>query len=379
MGILEVLWSYVVPFLVILTVVVFVHELGHYLIARRNGVRVEVFSIGFGPEIFGWTDRAATRWKVAWVPLGGYVKFFGDSNAASTPDGSIATMTDAERAISFHHKRLSQRAAIVVAGPLANFVFAVLVYAVLFIAIGQPYSPAVIDQVVEGSAADDAGFQPGDRIISIDGGTIGRFQEVQQIVRLSPGRALDVIVMRDGNEVSMRVTPQLREFTDNFGRQHRIGLLGVSRAGGVELIRHDPATALALAVLETAWITEMTLNYVGQVIVGARGGDEIGGPIGIARMSGEVFQISFAAVLSFLAVLSISLGLLNLFPIPLLDGGHLLFYFIEAVRGKPLGEKSQEYGFRIGLALVLSLMVFATWNDLSNIPQVVNFLSGVFS
>lgn len=376
---IDTIWNYVVPFLVILTVVVFVHELGHYLIARLNGVRVEVFSIGFGRELAGWTDRLGTRWKVSWIPLGGYVKFFGDESAASTPAQGLDELGAAERARSFHHKRLGQRASIVVAGPAANLLFAVAVYTVLFMTFGQVFAPPVIEEVMPDSAAAEAKFRPGDRIVEINGSAISRFAEIQQFVRMSPERRLSVVVLRDGAEVELSVVPKLTRITDNFGREREIGMLGVTRSGGVELIRHDPMTAVVLAFDQTARVVTLTLDYVGQVIIGARSGDDIGGPIGIARMSGEVFQVNFAAVLSFVAVLSISLGLINLFPIPLLDGGHLLFYAIEAVRGKPLGEKSQEYGFRIGLALVLSLMLYATWNDLSNIPLVADLVSRLFS
>ena len=373
------IWEYIVPFLVILTVVVFVHELGHYLIARLNGVKVEVFSIGFGRELFGWNDRFGTRWKVSWIPLGGYVKFFGDESAASTPQNGPDTLTESEREVSFHHKRLGQRASIVVAGPAANLLFAVVVYAGLFMTHGQVFAPPVIDEIIPGSAAAAAEFRAGDRITEINGSVIKRFGEIQQFVRMNPGRKLSVVVLRNGSKIDLTVTPKLTSITDNFGREREVGLLGVTRAGGVELIRHDPASAVVLAVSETARVITLTLDYVGQVVVGARSGEDIGGPIGIARMSGEVFQVSFAAVLSFVAVLSISLGLINLFPIPLLDGGHLLFYAIEAVRGKPLGEKSQEYGFRIGLALVLCLMLYATWNDLSNISFITDLVSGLFS
>lgn len=376
---IDTLWNYVVPFLVILTVVVFVHELGHYLIARLNGVRVEVFSIGFGRELAGWNDRLGTRWKVSWIPLGGYVKFFGDESAASTPAQGLDELGAEERARSFHQKRLDQRASIVVAGPAANLLFAVAVYAVLFMTFGQVFAPPVIEEVMPDSAAAQAKFRPGDRIVEINGSAISRFAEVQQFVRMNPGRRLSVAVLRGEAEIELSVVPKLTTITDNFGREREIGMLGVTRSGGVELIRHDPMTAIVLAVDETARVVTLTLDYVGQVIIGARSGEDIGGPIGIARMSGEVFQVNFAAVLSFVAVLSISLGLINLFPIPLLDGGHLLFYAIEAVRGKPLGEKSQEYGFRIGLALVLSLMLYATWNDLSNIPLVADLVSRLFS
>ena len=317
MEVFNALWVYVVPFLIILTVVVFVHELGHYAVARWSGVRVEVFSIGFGPEIMGWDDARGTRWKISWVPLGGYVKFFGDANAASAAGAETGEMSAPERAVSFHYKRLDQRAAIVSAGPIANLAFAVVVYAILFSTFGQPYSPPVVHHVVAGSAAEEAGFQPGDRIVEIDGASVRRFQEVQQIVRLSPQLGLSFVVLRNGERVLLRVTPRLTEFTDNIGRRHQVGMLGVSRDGAVEVVRHDPLDAVFLATRETGRVISLTLGYVGQVIIGARSGGEIGGPIGIARISGEVFQISAAAVLSFVAVLSISLGLINLFPIPL--------------------------------------------------------------
>jgi regulator of sigma E protease len=354
-------------FLVVLTVLVFVHELGHYLAARRNGVRVEVFSIGFGPEIFGWNDRAGTRWKFSAVPLGGYVKMFGDSDAASTPSGALAYMSLADREVSFHYKRLGQRAAIVAAGPIANFLFAIVLFAGLYSVIGQPFTPPDVGQVKEGSAADKAGVKVGDVIVRIDGHDIQRFEDVQQIVRLNPGVAMDLVVRRDGSEVPLKVTPELQTITDNFGNKHRIGLLGIGRSG-VEYVRRDPLSAVWYATAETWNLTSGTLQAVGQMVIGARTTDDLGGPVRIAQMSGEVASLGFVALLGFMAVLSVNLGLINLFPIPVLDGGHLLFYAAEAIRGRPLGQRAQEYGFRIGLALVLTLMVFATWNDIVRLP-----------
>ncbi|MBM3511234.1 MAG: RIP metalloprotease RseP [Alphaproteobacteria bacterium] len=379
MEFLDTLWTYVVPFVVILTIVIFVHELGHYLIARWNGVKVDVFSIGFGHEIVGWTDAKGTRWKIGWIPLGGYVKFFGDESAASDPGRGLGAMNEAERAVSFHHKRLGQRAAVVVAGPAANFLFAIVVYAALFMTFGQAFSPPVVDTVMPDSAASAAGLKPGDRFVEVDGSSVSRFAEVQQIVRMNPGRPLKMAIERDGRKLPLTITPKSTRVTDNFGRTRDIGILGVTRAGQVEYVRYDPVTSVGLAVLESWRIVALTMGYLGEVIVGERSGEDIGGPIGIARMSGEAAQVSFAAALSFVAVLSVSLGLINLFPIPLLDGGHLLFYAFEAVRGKPLGERSQEYGFRIGLAVVVSLMLYATWNDLSSIPFVVNLVNTLFS
>jgi regulator of sigma E protease len=358
--------GYIIPFLVVLTVLVFVHELGHYLVARRNGVRIEVFSIGFGPEIFGWYDRAGTRWKLSAVPLGGYVKMYGDADASSLPSGSLDAMTLEDREFSFHHKRLGQRVAIVAAGPVANFVFAIVLLAGLFSTVGQPFTPADVGQVQPGSAAEQGGIKPGDTITAIDERQIDRFEDVQQAVALNNGAPMAIVVRRDGREVTLEVTPQMTERTDRFGNVHRIGLLGIGRSG-VEYVRRDPATAVVKAAEETWNLSTGTLKAIWQMIVGARTTDELGGPLRIAQMSGEVAQGGVVAIVWFMAVLSVNLGLINLFPIPVLDGGHLLFYVAEAIRGRPLGQRAQEYGFRIGLALVLTLMVFATWNDLMHL------------
>ncbi len=354
---------YVGVFLVVLTVLVFVHELGHYLIARRNGVRIEVVSIGFGPELFGWWDRAGTRWKFSAIPLGGYIKMFGDSDASSgLPIARLGQLTAAEREVSFHCKRLGQRAAIVAGGPIANFVFAIVVLALLFMTYGQPFTPAEGGQVLPGSAAEAGGMRPGDAIVSIDGRSIERFEDVQQVVRLNPNVAMIVVVKRAGELVSLHVTPSLIEEADRLGR-HQIGQLGI-RGGGTKYIQRDPASAALRAVGETWNLSATTLEAIWQMVIGTRATDELGGPLRIAQLSGEVAQGGIVPLLWFMAVLSINLGLINLFPVPVLDGGHLLFYAAEAIRGKPLGQRTQEYGFRVGLALVLTLMVFATWNDL---------------
>jgi len=368
--------TYIVPFLIILTVLVFVHEFGHYLIARWNRVRVEVFSIGFGPEVFGWWDRAGTRWKFSAIPLGGYVKMFGDSDASSgLPAAGLARLAPSDREVSFHYKRLGQRAAIVAAGPGANFLFAVMLLAILFTTYGQPFTPAEVGQVQPGSAAEQGGIHPGDVILSLDGSTVQRFEDVQQIVRLNPGVPMTIVVRRDGQEQTLHVTPSRTELTDRFGNHYQIGLLGIARSG-MEYVKRDPATAIVQAGAETWDLSVSTLKALWQIIIGTRATDELGGPLRIAQMSGEVAQGGVVAVLWFMAVLSINLGLINLFPVPVLDGGHLLFYAAEAVRGKPLGQRAQEYGFRIGLALVLTLMVFATWNDLVHL-RIVEFVKGL--
>ncbi len=369
--------GYIIPFLVVLTVLVFVHELGHYLVARRNGVRIEVFSIGFGPEIFGWYDRAGTRWKLSAVPLGGYVKMYGDADASSLPSNSLVTMSEEDRAVSFHHKRLWQRIAVVAAGPAANFIFAIVLLAGLFATVGQPFTPPDVGQVQPNSAAEQGGIKPGDTISEIDGRKIERFEDVQQAVRLNAGGVMKIVVRRDGRAVALDVTPQMTEITDRFGNVHRVGMLGIGRSG-VDYVQHDPATALGRAVEETWNLSVGTLKAIWQMIIGARATDELGGPLRIAQMSGEVAQGGIVAIVWFMAVLSVNLGLINLFPIPVLDGGHLLFYFAEAIRGRPLGQRAQEYGFRIGLALVLTLMVFATWNDLVHL-RIVEYVRGLMT
>ena len=363
-SIFDFVYHYIFWFLLILTVLVFVHELGHYLVARWNGVRVEVFSIGFGPELFGWNNRAGTRWKFSAIPLGGYVKMFGDADPASMPSSeSLREMTPEEREVAFHHKRLSQRAAIVFAGPAMNFIFAIAAFAILYTVIGQPFTPPQIGKVQAGSAAEASGMQAGDVIQSIDGRPIRSFEDVQRIVRLDPGQPLAIVAHRGDQDVSLSVTPKLSEVTDRFGNKHEYALLGIE-GQGVKYVRYDPASAVAHATGETGDIVAGTLQAVWQMIIGARGTSDLGGPLRIAQYSGEVSTLGPAAVVGLMAVLSINLGLINLFPIPVLDGGHLLFYVAEAVRGRPLGQRAQEYGFRLGLALVLTLMVFATWNDL---------------
>ena len=376
MELLTGVWDYVIPFLVILTVLVFVHELGHYLVARLCGVRIEVFSIGFGPEIYGRTDAAGTRWKFSAIPLGGYVKMFGES-AVTGKDENETALTPQERAVSFQGKSLRQRTAIVSAGPLANFLFAVVVLAILFVTAGQPFTPPVVGGVEPGSAAEQAGVRPGDVILRVDDSAIERFEDIQRIVREAPGQTLAVVVGRDGAEVPLEITPAVKEETDRFGNVRRIGLMGIY-GGNREFVRHGPVTAVWRAVRETVMLTGATLKAVGQMIAGTRTADELGGPLRIAQMSAEVVQVGIVSLAWFVAVISINLGLINLFPIPVLDGGHLLFYAVEAVRGKPLGPRAQEFGFGIGLALVLSLMLLATWNDLVHL-RVVEFLKGLIT
>jgi len=376
-AVLHILATYVLPFVVVLSVVVFVHEMGHYLIARWNGVRVDVFSIGFGPELFGWNARNGTRWKVSALPLGGYIKMFGDAGAASTPEAGIAEMPPEERAVSFHHKRLGQRAAIVFGGPLANFLLAVVVFAVLFATVGRPMATPEVSEVLPDGAAAKAGMQAGDLILSIDGEPIDQFIDVQRIVRESAGVPLHFVVRRQGREITLTITPRAVEREDRFGNRQRYGLIGVTRTG-VTLERLDPLSASWQAVDETLTVSASILGAIGQIVTGRRSVEDLGGPIRIAQISGQMAKDGILTVIRFTAILSINLGLINLFPIPALDGGHLLFYFFEALRGRPLSERAQEYGFRIGFALVLALMVFAFWNDLVQL-RFVDYLRGLFS
>jgi regulator of sigma E protease len=360
--------GYVIPFVFVLSLVVFFHELGHFLVARRCGVRIMVFSIGFGPEIVGFDDRYGTRWKISAIPLGGFVKFFGDDNAASVPDTArIAAMDAQERAQSFAFQPVYKRAAIVVAGPLANFVLAIVIFAGVFMLYGKQTMSARVDSVLADSAAAAAGFKPGDLVVAIDGRPIDNFAEMQRIVSTSAGETLTIAVDRGGVQQVLKATPALKEVKDNFGNVQRVGVLGISRSMAPEDLKLHPVSppqAIWMSVQETWSVIDRTLGYIGGVIVGREAANQLGGPIRIAQMSGQVASFGFVPLIQLAAVLSVSIGLLNLFPIPLLDGGHLLFYSIEALRGRPLSERAQEVGFRIGLAIVLMLMIFATFNDI---------------
>jgi len=366
--------TYVVPFLVILTVLVFVHEFGHFIVARRNGVKVEVFSVGFGPELFGRTDRHGTRWRVSLLPLGGYVRMMGDGDIASVTQVPVPLEN---RQGSLFAKTVGQRAAISFAGPAANFLFAIFVLAILFATAGRPFTPPTADQVTEDGAAAAAGIRAGDRFVTVNGQPVSRFEELQRIVQESAGKELSVEVRREDQVVALTVTPKISETTDRFGNTRTVGLLGV-RSLQMETRRDNPLTAVWNAGAETVNLTVGTLKALGQIITGSRGSEELGGPLRIAQMSGQVAQGGLIATLWFMAVLSINLGLINLFPVPVLDGGQLVFYAAEAVRGRPLGEKAQEAAAMVGLAMVLALMVFATWNDLVHL-KVVDFIGRLFT
>jgi regulator of sigma E protease len=355
----------VVPALIVLTAVVFVHEMGHFLVARWCGIRVAAFSIGFGRELVGRTDRHGTRWKISAIPLGGYVKFEGDENAASIPDPKVLAATlPSERVGLFHFAPLWKRFAVVLAGPVANFLLAILVFAAVFVSVGRPQMLPVVGKVVPGSAAEEAGFAPGDRIVSVNRRTIASFEQLQGIVRLSTGEPLEVIVDRHGEEATLRAVPRREAQSDSLGGAQKIGVLGIQGDNATFTFdRDDPITAIVEGTRKTSEITELTLTYIGRLLRGRESTDQLSGPIGIGQAIGEIPSISGRIYLT--AVLSVSIGLFNLFPVPMLDGGHLLFYLIEALRGRPLSPRLQDLGFRIGFALVIMLFIFVTFNDIA--------------
>jgi regulator of sigma E protease len=348
----------VVAFGVVLGVLVFVHELGHYLAARWCGVRVEVFSIGFGRALTRWTDQHGTQWKVAWLPLGGYVKLHGQERPEDVPESVRAGWIPGR---TFHEKSVGQRAIVVAAGPAANFLLAMVVFATMFATVGRPVTLPVIEGVLAGSAAAHAGLKQGDRIEAIAGQPIHQFEDIQRIISVRPDQTLDVVVQRDGASQTLTAHTEVREKNG-----HRTGLLGIS-GGAVEYHHVAFGAALVGGVTQTWDITVETLGGVAQMITGQRGTEDLGGPLRIAQLSGEVAGLGIASLISFIGVLSVNLGLINLFPIPVLDGGHLLFYFAEAIRGRPIPPRAQEYGFRAGVALLAGLFIFATWNDLTQI------------
>lgn len=445
------IWLYGGSFLVILGILVFVHEWGHYIVARMCGVRVEVFSIGFGKEIWGFNDRQGTRWKISLVPLGGYVKMFGDVDPASTrhaegiedAHGEIRPLTPEERKVAFFSKSVGQRAAIVVAGPAINFIFAIIVLAGLFMFYGQPVTSPTAVAVIGGSAADEAGFKPHDRVLAINGEEVSRFEDIRRVVTIALDTPLEFTVLRDGQEMRLTATPKRLELEDRFGFKHAQGMLGIlgpsnglgidnirgvngktydgreairqalieglgkpmtitmapAQEGGaadtltvyplkelnqglldpasadfgvlvmadrlgVDFTKYGPIKAVSRAIGETWSITQGTLDAMGQMITGTRSASELGGVIRIGAIAGDMAKLGFVALITFTALLSINLGLINLFPIPMLDGGHLLFYFFELLKGSPIPDHVQEYAFRFGLALLVFIMAFANLNDI---------------
>ena len=345
-------------FLVVLGVLVFIHELGHYLAARWRGIHVEAFSIGFGRSFASWTDRHGTVWKLAWLPLGGYVKLHGQERPEDVPDEVRDAWIPGR---TFHEKSVLSRAIVVAAGPIANFLLAGVLFSALFMTVGRSGpSGTVIGEVLKDGPAARAGLLAQDRIESIDGAPVEHFDDIVRIVTAAPNRPLALRLERAGQQIE--VTPT----TDGVGEDgHKIGQLGIRNVPG-EPVRLDPVSAIGAGAVQTWEAGRQTLGGLVQMLTGQRGTEDLGGPLRIAQLSGQVAQLGFASLVSFIAILSVNLGLINLFPIPVLDGGHLMFFAAEAVRGRPLPRRAQEYGYRAGFALIASLMLFATWNDLSH-------------
>ena len=364
-------FAYIVPFLFVLTIVVFFHELGHFYAARRCGVRVEVFSVGFGRAIASWNDKHGTQWKIGWLPLGGYVKFFGDENEASAPDAEkLKEMPENARGDTLFFKPLWQRAIVVAAGPVANFILAIVIFASLYTLLGQRITDPIVGTVVEDSAAARAGMQAGDLITAINDDEITSFSEVRRLVTVNAGVPLDFTVARGDVDLVLTATPDRVLEVDRFGNEYHIGRLGVSVNADENSIRHvryNPLTALWMGAEESYFIIEQTFIVLGRIIMGRESAESLGGPIRIAQLSGQTATLGFVALINLTAVLSVSIGLINLFPIPMLDGGHLAFYAYEAVFGKPMSARAQDIGMRIGLSIVMMLFLFVTWNDLARL------------
>jgi regulator of sigma E protease len=359
-----ILWT-ILSFLLVIGPLIFIHELGHYFVARWFGVKAETFSIGFGREIAGWSDRRGTRWKIGWLPLGGYVRFAGDMNPASQPSDEWLSLPAEERACTFQAKPLWQRFLIVLAGPVTNLLFAVLIFCGFFLAFGEARTPPVVAEVSVGSAAQQAGLRAGDVLTDVDGGRVERFEDIARFVVLHPGEPVEIGFLRDGRAMRTRAVPQAVVERDRFGNEFRKGLLGVGR--GPQVVEKVPAAKVLGASVRTTWqVIATTIEGLGQIITGRRSVKELGGPLKIAKYSGEQASLGLVDFLWFMAVISINLGFINLLPIPLLDGGHLLFYAIEGIRRKPLRPEAQEWAFRTGLVALLVLMIFVTFNDLAS-------------
>ena len=406
---LLVLPIFIAAFILLLTLIVFFHEYGHFSVARLLGVRVDTFSIGFGKPIATWTDKKGTEWRIAWLPLGGYVKFFGDAGPASNASGDVqeekdagmATtqfprpgeeekvgrgMTPEEKAVCFHFKPLWRRAAIVAAGPIANFILAAVFFWGLLVTFGEPVTEPRVGQVVEGSAAQEAGLLPGDLITAINGKSVASFNDMSRIISLSSGETLTLTVEREGAVLEIPATPRRQERKDGFGNTIRIGTLGVSSdPNATVFVDYGPVSAAPKAVARVWGVLETTVTFIGRLVLGKEDPSQLGGPLKMAQFAGqsalsgfddtlyvtelgvlEKLRISLANFIQLAAVVSVSIGFLNLLPVPVLDGGHLMYYAYEGVAGRPLGVKAQEIGFRVGLAMLASLMLFVTWNDINS-------------
>lgn len=376
---IEFIWNYVFPFVLVLSILVFVHEWGHYIVARKCGVRVKTFSIGFGKKIWSRFDKHGTEWQISILPLGGYVQMFGDQDPASIkngteyddPDtGETRSMTQDEIGEAFFAKSLWKRSAIVFAGPAINFLFAFLILTLLYSFHGKPYTPALVTGLAESGAAERAGIEIGDEILAIDGKKIQRFEELQQAVMIYLDSPMLLTVKRSDKTLEVNVTPRVIHEKDKYGFKHSTGRLGImGPVRSTEAEKHSIPVSFWLSIKETGNIIQGTFRAIGQMFTGQRSADELGGVVRIGAIAGDAFQAGFVSLVVFTALLSINLGLLNLFPIPMLDGGHLVFYLFEFLKGGPLSPKFQEYCMRVGLALVLSLMLFVTFNDLNQLVR----------
>jgi regulator of sigma E protease len=363
------LLSYVVPFLAVLTIIVFVHEMGHYLVARWNGIAIQTFSVGFGPELIGYTDRLGTRWRISAIPLGGYVRFVGDMNVTSAlPDNELIANAPPELQRRLYvNKNVWQRMAVVAAGPAANVLFTFFVLYALLVGFGRYTISPVLDEVAPNSVAAAAGFRDGDLIKSVDGFKVRGFEDFQRLVATAPERTISVVVDRDGFSQTIALTPESAATTDRFGNTHRIGRIGVSKniePDDVTLYRPDPVEAVGMTFEEIRFLIDRTAAFLGDFFVGRGDVEQLGGPVKVAKVSGEVASLGIVALINLMALLSLNIGVFNLLPIPMLDGGHLLYYLAEAVRGRPLSQQVQEIGFRFGLAVVFTLMAFTLINDI---------------
>tara|TARA_Y100000022_G_scaffold155246_1_gene137383 strand:+ start:276 stop:1385 length:1110 start_codon:yes stop_codon:yes gene_type:complete len=364
--------SFILPFIVLILVVVFIHEYGHYYFAKKYGVGVTDFSIGFGKELFGWNDKSGTRWKICWIPLGGYVKFFGDRNVFSQSDQEeiLKKYNQEEREKLFILKPLYQRAIIVAAGPIANFILAAFIFLFIYMFVGKDFTPAVINEVQIESPAAEAGIKKNDIILEIDGTEVKSILDVSKLITMSTSEYIDFKVSRYDQDLLLKVKPKIVSAEDNLGNKINKRIIGIKLGAFNDQVNHvklGPAKALYYSLNEVYFVTTSSLKYLGSMLFGSADSSQLGGPIRIAKISGQVAQFGLIPFLSMMAYISISLGLINLFPIPLLDGGHLMFYGFEKVLGKPLSQKTQEGFFRIGMFLLLSLMFFATFNDLKDL------------
>jgi regulator of sigma E protease len=353
---------YILPYLLALIVIVFVHEFGHFYVGRLCGVNIETFSVGFGKEIFGFNDRHGTRWKFCWIPLGGYVRFEGDANAASLPNAEASQSPG-----SLHAAKLWKRIAIVAAGPLANFLFAIAIFTTAYTIIGAPFSEPRVDTVLEDGAGKAAGLQSGDIIRKIDGQNITSFFDIQKAMILRGETPLALEIDRGGATIKMTITPRIKEIDDGFGNKTRASLIGFahdSKKDTIHVTRLSLPAAFSASVEQTWFYAATTLRYIGKILMGAEKADQLNGPVGVAQIAGDVASHGIWPFITFIGVISVSIGLVNLFPIPMLDGGHLVFYFIEGLFRKPINQVAQEWSFRIGLSAILVLMLFVTKNDL---------------